>query len=173
VEAAVNDHRAWLVVTGVGAFGLLALFLIVLVSGRRSGAIYRARVRKIGSGRIVCGYIGKTRQLPANRWRQHEDTQPWADLVVGWDVIREWKRISTFGLWWREIYYIWTRFPLYNYQWNLHNPRRVPKYTAVNQAMVRRPGWTYRQQPTMPYNPGLGGRQMRQARQESVGRWSR
>lgn len=77
------------------------------------------------------GYIGKTTQHVPRRIQQHRATQPWSDLIVSWDVLWESRRVTAFGLWWREIYYILTRFPVYNYQWNRWNPRRVPKYRAL------------------------------------------
>lgn len=101
---------------------------------RRPGAIYRIRtaVRPWDlTTRSRTGYIGKTTQRVTARIQQHRTSQPWSDLITSWDVLWESRRVTAFGLWWREIYYILTRFPVYNYQWNRWNPRRVPKYRAL------------------------------------------
>lgn len=85
------------------------------------------------------GYIGKTRRFVTTRIAEHRKTQPWSDLIVSYDVLWSSSRVSNFGLWWREIYYILTRFPVYNVQWNRvrWNPRRVPPYVAVTQRGKR------------------------------------
>jgi hypothetical protein len=112
---------------------------------RYPGTIYRIRtaVRPFGSyrpGRNVTGYVGKTRKRPyTKRIAEHRVTQPWSDLIVSHDVLWESRRVTVFGLWWREIYYILTRFPVYNVQWNRirWNPRRIPPYVAVTQRGER------------------------------------
>lgn len=101
---------------------------------RRPGAVYRIMTRRPGAmtfARTRTGYIGKTRRFVTTRIQQHRACQPWSDLIVSWDVLWESRRVTAFGLWWREIYYILTRFPVYNYQWNRWNPRRVSKYRAL------------------------------------------
>lgn len=103
---------------------------------RRPGAVYRIRVR----GHLGAGYVGKTRQRPyTRRIDQHRRTQPWSDLIVSYDVLWSSPRCSDFHLWWREIYYILTRFPVYNVQWNRirWNPRRIPPYVAAAQRGKR------------------------------------
>lgn len=101
---------------------------------RCPGAVYRIRTARgwvpLLHGEHT-GYIGKTTQRVATRIAQHRACQPWSDLIVSYDVLWESRRVTAFGLWWREIYYILTRFPVYNYQWNRWNPRRVPKYRAL------------------------------------------
>lgn len=98
---------------------------------RRPGAIYEIRTRKSrDTDRTHRGYVGKTRQRVENRVTQHRLVQHWSDLIVSHHVLWSSTRVTAFGLWWREIYYILTRFPVYNYQWNRWNPRRVPVYRA-------------------------------------------
>jgi hypothetical protein len=81
--------------------------------------------------RVRCvGYVGKTRQWPARRWAQHEATQPWAHRIVEWRIVKEWRDISAIALWWAEVWRIVLRLPLYNIQWNRHNPRRIKPWKA-------------------------------------------
>jgi hypothetical protein len=109
---------------------------------QRPGAIYAAYVRRTGVWawlfrRPALGYVGKTRQWVKARWRQHEASQPWADTVVEWRVIREWKDISGIALWWAEVWRIVLWLPLYNIQYNRLNPRRIRPWTAQRQARRR------------------------------------
>lgn len=114
---------------------------------RRPGAVYRIRTARRAHpadpaflfGGARTGYIGKTTQRVQHRIAQHRATQPWADLITSWDVLWESPRVTVFGLWWREIYYILTRFPVYNVQWNRirWNPRRIPPYVAQTQRGAR------------------------------------
>lgn len=91
--------------------------------------------------RVVVGYIGKTRQRPEERIRQHLEgstrygspAQPWADTVVRWEVIHESRWMTEIGLHLREKYRILVHRPLYNYTLNLGNPRRIPKPVAQEQ----------------------------------------
>lgn len=111
---------------------------------RRPGAVYRIRTVRPGThslqfARVRTGYIGKTAQRVERRIAQHRVAQPWSDLIVSWDVLWESRSVSAFGLWWREIYYILTRFPVYNVQWNRirWNPRRIEPYVAQAQRDKR------------------------------------
>lgn len=112
---------------------------------RRPGAVYAIRTEGFSAVRLRpwprLGYVGKTRQRVENRVAQHMKTQPWADLYVDHRVLWSSSRVTDFGLWWREIWYIVTRFPVYNYQWNRWNPRRVPIYRAQAERMERRYGF--------------------------------
>ena len=104
----------------------------------RPGSVYAIAVRHPVTGRRVrFGYVGKTRQLPSNRIRQHRDTKPWADTIVGWEVLWASRRCTGVRLWWEEVWRIVLLRPLYNYQWNRWNPRRIPIY---RQHRTARPG---------------------------------
>lgn len=95
---------------------------------RREGWVYVFRARHPATGVLVRhGYIGKTRWLKL-RLAQHLERSDWRDTVTEWDVLWYSPDVTAFGLWWREVWYILTRMPLYNYQWNRLNPRRIPKY---------------------------------------------
>jgi len=95
---------------------------------RRKGWVYVWRVRHPVTGVAVRhGYIGKTRFLKL-RLNQHMERSRWRDTATEWDVLWYSSDVTAFGLWWREVWYILTRMPLYNYQWNRLNPRRIPIY---------------------------------------------
>jgi hypothetical protein len=108
---------------------------------RYPGTVYAIRTarRRAGPFGFDChlGYVGKTRKRPyTKRINEHRRTQPWSDLIISHRVL--WTGTCTdFHLWWLEIYYILTRFPVYNYQWNRWNPRRVPVYRARTQRGIR------------------------------------
>ena len=129
---------------------------------RIDGALYGFRGIHPRSGHTVFVYGGKTFQRDwKDRIRQHlwgggrydSVPKPWADTVLGWRpdgtveeciraggvfLIRKPSRVSPFGLWWREIIFaIWLRLPLYNVQWNLHNPRRIRPAVAREQRARR------------------------------------
>lgn len=109
---------------------------------RRPGVIYGITVEYWSPTRLrwthALGYVGKTRQRVGNRIMQHRQSQPWADLIVDHRVLWQSAAVTAFGLWWREIWYIVTRFPVYNYQWNRLNPRRIPIYRARAERTARR-----------------------------------
>lgn len=106
------------------------------------GTVYRIRVRSPHLGRPVTGYIGKTVRPVETRIREHlqgsptTPAKPWADTVVGWDVLWTGK-CSAAGLALREVWRIRTRWPLYNVQHNRPNPRRIPPHRAVIQRAAR------------------------------------
>lgn len=130
---------------------------------RRPGSIYGVRVIHERTGRVVtAGYIGKTRQRVGDRIDQHLTTKPWRDLVIDHYVIRTGNRVSGWTLWWWEVWAIVSRFPLYNYQWNRHNPRRIPMYIAAERrrspacraALAARRQASVRQASRRPYRWG-------------------
>lgn len=133
---------------------LVAALMLVgkLVLGVGYGAIYRIWTWHPDdmclfehARRAVVGYIGKTRQRPEERIRQHLEgsvrygspAQPWADTVVRWEVIHESRWMTNIGLHLREKYRIAVHRPLYNYTMNLGNSRRIPKPVAQQQRAER------------------------------------
>jgi hypothetical protein len=103
---------------------------------RRPGYIYGIKVVHEDHGRVVLGYLGKTRQYWRTRVAQHE-TQPWADLIVKPYVIKA-GSFTDLGLWWAEVWRIVVRRPVYNYEWNRCNPRRIPIFTARERSRSER-----------------------------------
>lgn len=110
--------------------------------GSAPGACYRLRVRHPRSGRVVNGYVGQTRRPVQVRIDEHllgtatAAPKVWADTVVGWDVL--WSgRCTQGGLDWRERWFIVTRRPLYNVQWNTGNRRRIEPSRAARQRARR------------------------------------
>lgn len=118
----------------------VALALFALACWARTGAlvrpgtVYGLRVRDPRSGRVVIGYVGKTRRHWRTRIHEHlhgsADTPPkaWAPTVTEPFVLWHSPRCTAFGLWWREVWFIRTRRPLYNIQHNTRNRRRVPPW---------------------------------------------
>jgi hypothetical protein len=126
---------------------------------RVTGTVYGFRGYHPRTGRVVFLYGGKTiRKAWERRIAEHlfgtETTpaKPWADTVLGWrpgctvdEVIRAggafviWRRVTTpLVVTLAEVWLgIWLRWPLYNHQWNQHNPRRIPISVAVEQRRAR------------------------------------
>jgi hypothetical protein len=101
---------------------------VALFSLRQSyGAIYLFLLLHPDTGRVVNGYVGKSRD-PESRMRWHMATKPWAGAVVHWSLLWDHPRVTNFGLFWREVRAIWWRRPICNYQWNRWNRRRIPIY---------------------------------------------
>ncbi len=99
--------------------------------------VYLAWVLHPVHGRIRAGYVGKD-SCPPGRALEHMNggtsrqpyPSPWADTVVHWTRLSA-GRMTRFGLWWREIVWIVLLRPIYNYQWNRHTQRRIPRYVAA------------------------------------------
>ncbi|WP_051797277.1 hypothetical protein [Catenuloplanes japonicus] len=92
------------------------------------------------------GYAGKTRQRLAARERQHRDTQPWSDLIVGEAFVVEQGMWDEPELDARELAVIAGWRPRYNISGNWDNPGRVKPWDAVAQRHARddaagRPRW--------------------------------
>jgi hypothetical protein len=93
----------------------------------------------------ICGYVGKTRQRPEERIRQHLEgstrygtpAQPWEDTVIRWRVVHESRYMTNLGLHLRELANIRLRRPIYNYMMNMGNSRRIPKWVAIEQREER------------------------------------
>lgn len=98
---------------------------------RRPGSVYAIRVRNPRTGWIVrFGYIGKTRATVDHRVGQHlrggyfGPAKWWAHTYVEHETL--WSGYCTAPrLWWEEVWRIVLFLPLYNVQWNRHNPRRI------------------------------------------------
>ena len=102
----------------------------------RYGAIYVIPVRHPEHGGEITGWVGQSR-CPRLRWAYHRRQQPWADTMlepfIAWDS----PAVTNFGLWWREIWRIVAYRPLYNFEWNRWNPRRIPIWTQRDQRNAR------------------------------------
>ena len=121
----------------------------------RPGAVYAIQVLR--PGRIVdrYGYVGKTRQAPLRRVQQHADSKPWGPDIVGWTAMWRSQRCSALRLWWEEVWRIVLYRPLYNYQWNRWNPRRIPIHEqhATPTALRTRANHAGRLRPVRPVRP--------------------
>jgi hypothetical protein len=144
----MNDALSVLAtVLGVPA-GLVALALLF---GRGSrGGVYVWRTRKPGAllGWPIIGrhfaYVGETSSFK-HRERQHLGrpipNDPYASTGAAWcDLAPRCYRIPLRGKWLRKIaepLLVWTLFPVYNVQFNKHNPRRISRYRAIQMRATR------------------------------------
>lgn len=111
---------------------------------RKRRDVYAAWCLHPATGRIMCGYVGKDSDPPT---RIHEHMfggtsrcrwpSPWSDTVICWRRMYSGK-CSRFTLWWIEILFIVVLRPLYNYEWNRLNSRRIPKYVAARRERSMR-----------------------------------
>ncbi len=118
--------------------------------------VYGAWTLHPDTGKIVCGYVGKDSNPPGRPLEHMQGgtsrqpaPSPWSDTVVFWARLYG-GRMSRFTLWWLEIVLILTFWPVYNYRWNRHNPRRIPRYVAARRersAAYRRAKANFRRRP--------------------------
>ncbi len=107
----------------------------------------------------VTGWVGQSR-YPRLRWVYHRRQQPWADTMGEPFIAWESPRVSNLGLWWREIWRIIAYRPLYNFEWNRTNPRRIPIWEQRCQRGARSATFFRDSQRSMPdsrYRPGRRG----------------
>jgi hypothetical protein len=123
------------------------------------GTIYRIRAYHPITGRLMHrAYFGQTRQVPwderieGHLWGTFDTpAQPWADTVPGWrpngtvdeviaaggaTVVCQFRTVRAI-LTVLEILTIRYGLPVYNDQHNRGNPRRIPKWLAVEQRRER------------------------------------
>ena len=123
------------------------------------GTIYRIRAYHPVTGRLMHrAYFGQTRQVPWEKrikghlWGTFDTPpQPWADTVPGWrpngtvseviaaggaTVVCQFQTVRAV-LTVLEILTIRHGLPVYNYQWNRGNPKRIPKWKAIEQRRER------------------------------------
>jgi hypothetical protein len=104
----------------------------------RSGIIYAYSAIDPRTGkRDDWAYVGKTRQPLVRRHEQHIASQPWSDLYPEIRIIFEFKKCPDFWLTMFEKYTIWYTRPTYNYEYNIRNPYRIPKYQAIKERADR------------------------------------
>lgn len=127
------------------------------VAVRRRGAVYAIPTLAVDPngrpipGAVVVGYVGQTRQTVKTRELQHRACQPFGDLILGGSWVVEEGTWTDAELDERERHHIRNgvrlvgsgkpQRPIYNYEHNLDNPRRVEVWRAVQQRQVRQPGW--------------------------------
>lgn len=114
----------------------------------RRRTVYAYDVRDLRTGEITPqAYIGKSVNC---KRRDHEhrygtETQPakvWARHIIG-DMYPLWQAdCGRFRAWYMEIWFIVTREPLFNVQWNKRNRHRIAPWTA--RALYGPPGMAYR-----------------------------
>jgi hypothetical protein len=106
--------------------------------GWRPGIIYAYSTVDFKTGkRERWSYVGKTRQTLVKRHNQHMDVQPWSDLFPQVRVVFDFRSCPDWWLTWAEKLTIWVMRPLYNYEYNTKNSRRIPKYQAEADRKTR------------------------------------
>lgn len=113
---------------------------------RRPGAVYGINLLDPQTMTVRIDYVGQTRQRGRAREMQHRDSQPWEDLIVGSPLV------LAEGVWTddeldaQEQAMIRRIMPRMNYEYNLHNPRRIEIWRQREQRWARddaanRPRW--------------------------------
>ncbi len=98
--------------------------------------LYRFWVRHPDTGARVLGYLGETGRQPFRRLMEHIDSQPWSDLIVGWEV-DDAVYAGKGAVLAAERAAVEAERPLFNYEWNLGNPGRVEIWRARQQRAER------------------------------------
>lgn len=149
---------------------------------RRPGAVYEFEVVHPDTvyldrdqWRVVPGYVGKTRQFPNSRIKEHfygssygGQSQPpkdWADTVVRYRVVWEHQKVTGWWVGYREFRRIRRqafRGLLYNDKHNT-NPGRIRRVQARQQRAERDRArdsgrWVYTYQPPVFQSPALARR---------------
>lgn len=131
---------------------------LIFKDSPRPGVVYGYRTRKPHLAllhRRHWGYVGQTRN-EASRHREHmigvgryghRDPAPWSDLDARRYIL--WRSASVRN--WRLNFMEWLMIklllPVYNVRMNATNPRRIPKYRAVEARRLRDQGAPYRWAP--------------------------
>lgn len=141
----------------------------------RPGAVYLITVLRPAPTLILgrstaFGYVGQTRQRDYMiRVNQHlhgymgEPAKWWAGDVVRVRCVYSSQHVTTWGLDFREWFFIKVTFPLHNYLMNTRNPRRVIPPPHVLDELARKKAARVQQQRTRPAGrpggrPGSRGR---------------
>lgn len=131
----------------------------------RDCRLYRFWVAHPDAGRRVLGYVGETVRVPFARLMEHIAAQPWADLMIAWEVDGR-----TFpgkeAVLTAERSAVEIERPLFNVEFNRSNPHRITREQATAQRWARddaaaRPRWTPQPQrgATGPIGQQPAGRQ--------------
>jgi len=105
---------------------------------RIRGIIYAYSTQDPISGKVIeWSYVGQTRRELQVRHREHILKQPWSDLDPQVRVIKEFKSCYPWFLNLAEKYYIKTKKPIYNQEYNFRNKHRIPLLVAKQQRRRR------------------------------------
>lgn len=115
--------------------------------GWRPGIVYAySTIDPKTNRRVRWAYVGQTRQSLAVRHNQHMGfvkiwgkykPQPWSDLYPEVRVVWQFDSCPNWWLTLFEKYTIKTMRPIYNYNYNTRNRRRIPLFTAIEQRKQR------------------------------------
>lgn len=86
---------------------------------------------------ITLGYVGETGRRPFTRFLEHLYDQPFGDTIVGMPEVDPRVFPDKVAVLAAERATVERLRPLYNYEWNLDNPHRIPVYEARCQRAER------------------------------------
>jgi hypothetical protein len=115
---------------------------------RRPGVLYEfwgydPYVLLKGKLKVVCLYVGQTRQRPETRRDQHlhgglgNRAKVWADLVTEWKVVYRRRKVAQWWLDFREAWRIAAKHPQNNVMLNMVNPKRIPPWEQKHLRKIR------------------------------------
>lgn len=111
--------------------------------GKRRRYVYCYDVVDLRTGELAeAAYIGKSSSDLRYRDAQHRHSKVWAAQIKG-DIRTLYAGdCGRIRLWFLEVWFIVTRQPLFNVEWNRRNPHRIKPWTA--RALYGEPGTAYR-----------------------------
>ncbi|WP_213455297.1 hypothetical protein [Rhizomonospora bruguierae] len=117
----------------------------------RDGHCYRFIVKDpwVGYASTCVGYIGESIRIPFVRMMEHVLDQWWADTIVAWEVIDTYPSKGSAMA--AEEALVRAEMPLYNWEYNGGNPRRIAPSEQKRQAIKR--GYVRKAQPMRPHKP--------------------
>jgi hypothetical protein len=111
--------------------------------GKRRRYVYCYDVIDLRTGMLATeAYIGKSSSRLIYRDTQHRHGKVWAAQIKGPIRTLYAGDCGRIRLWFLEVYYIKTKHPLFNVEWNRDNPHRITPWVA--KALYGDPGMAYR-----------------------------
>jgi hypothetical protein len=115
----------------VASLAFSVVVVVSLLGHKRRRYVYAYDVQHPTSGvTIKNAYIGKTSSPLYYRDAQHRADKVWAWAIRG-AIHPIWEAdCGRVRLWFMEVWFILTRRPAFNVQWNKHNRNRIPPWEA-------------------------------------------
>lgn len=110
---------------------------------QRNCALYRIMVLDPATNytTVRLGYIGETARTAFTRFIEHLYEQPWADTIVGPPRVDPRMFVGKDAVLAAEKAAVEAELPLYNIEWNMGNPHRIPPWVMREQRQARDPQW--------------------------------
>ncbi|HEU5110595.1 MAG TPA: hypothetical protein VFT95_18805 [Micromonosporaceae bacterium] len=110
-----------------------------LTTAHRPCSLYRIYVLdpRTNYKTITLGYVGETARMPFTRFIEHLYEQPWGDTIVGHPEVDPRRFAGKDAVLAAEKAAVEAERPLYNYEFNLNNPDRIPIPEAIRQRRQR------------------------------------